>query len=81
VYHLFVVRGTDRAALLEKLQEAGIGAAIHYPVPLHRQPSLAGLGYAADQFPVASRLADEILSLPIYPGLTGDQVELVVSSL
>ena len=81
VYHLFVVRVTDRAALLDRLHETGIGAAIHYPVPLHRQPSLAGLGYAADQFPVANRLADEILSLPIYPGLSGDQIELVVSSL
>jgi dTDP-4-amino-4,6-dideoxygalactose transaminase len=81
VYHLFVVRCAERDGLLEGLHEAGIGAAIHYPVPLHRQPSLAGLGYAADQFPVANRLAAEILSLPIYPGLTGDQFELVVASL
>lgn len=81
VYHLFVVRVAGRAGLLDRLHEAGIGAAIHYPVPLHRQPSLAGLGYAADQFPVANRLADDILSVPIYPGLTDDQLELVVSSL
>ncbi len=81
VYHLFVVRVGERDTVLGGLHKAGIGAAIHYPVPLHRQPSLAGLGYAVEQFPVANRLADEILSLPIYPGLTTDQVEWVVSAL
>ena len=81
VYHLFVVRVGERDTVLEGLHDAGIGAAIHYPVPLHRQPSLAGLGYAAEQFPVANRLAEEILSLPIFPGLTTDQVDWVVSAL
>jgi len=81
VYHLFVVRVGERDSVMEGLHGAGIGAAIHYPVPLHRQPSLAGLGYAAEQFPVANRLAEEILSLPIFPGLTTDQVDWVVSAL
>jgi dTDP-4-amino-4,6-dideoxygalactose transaminase len=81
VYHLFVVRSPERDAVLSRLHDAGVGAAIHYPVPLHRQPSLSGLGYATDQFPVANRLAAEILSLPIYPGLSDDQIDRVLTIL
>ncbi len=81
VYHLFVVRSPERDAVLSRLHDAGVGAAIHYPVPLHRQPSLSGLGYATDQFPVANRLAAEILSLPIYPGLSDDQIDGVLTPL
>ncbi|HIE60368.1 MAG TPA: hypothetical protein EYQ02_01350 [Microbacterium sp.] len=67
--------------LQRHLTARGIKTAIHYPVPLHRQPSLSGLGYATDQFPVANRLAAEILSLPIYPGLSDDQIDGVLTLL
>jgi dTDP-4-amino-4,6-dideoxygalactose transaminase len=81
VWHLYVVRVPDRDAVLEKLQAAGIGAAIHYPSPLHRTGAFAHLGLGAGSFPVAERLADRILSLPIFPGITASQQERVVEIL
>ena len=74
VFHLYVVRTKHRDALLAHLHSAGIRAGVHYPVPLHRQPAYAGLGIAADAFPVADAWARECLSLPIYPELDPAQV-------
>jgi dTDP-4-amino-4,6-dideoxygalactose transaminase len=99
VWHLYVIRTARRDALLAHLQERGIGALIHYPVPIHLQPAYAargprsevrdprseargprsdGGGWRPGQFPVSERLAAEILSLPIYPEMTEEQVERVV---
>ncbi|MBK6415655.1 DegT/DnrJ/EryC1/StrS family aminotransferase [Thermomonas sp.] len=66
-WHLFVVRSPRRDALQARLGEAGIGTLIHYPLPPHRQQAYAGLGFSADAFPIANRLADQLLSLPIGP--------------
>ena len=66
-WHLFVVRSTRRDALQARLGEAGIGTLIHYPLPPHRQQAYAELGFSADAFPIANRLADQLLSLPIGP--------------
>lgn len=66
-WHLFVVRSERRDALQVHLGEAGIGTLIHYPLPPHRQQAYAELGLRADAFPIASRLADQLLSLPIGP--------------
>src|ERR1039457_1391072 len=73
VYHLYVVRVPDREGLMRHLAEAGIGTGIHYPVPLHLQKAYASLGYRAGDFPVAEQAAREIVSLPMFPQLTGDQ--------
>ena len=73
VYHLFVVRVQNRSELMKHLGSAGIGTGIHYPIPLHLQKAYRSLGFREGDFPVAERLAGEILSLPMFPGLTADQ--------
>jgi len=74
VYHLYVIRTAERDALRHYLEEQGIGTQIHYPVSCHLQKAYAHLGYRRDDFPVAEKLADEVLSLPNYPELSDDQV-------
>jgi len=81
VFHLYVVRAPGRDGLIAHLGEAGISAAIHYPLPVHLLPAFASLGYSRGDFPVAEKLADEILSLPIYPGITREQQQRVVAAL
>ena len=81
VWHLFVVRVENRDDVLAKLNADGIGAGIHYPVPLHLHGAMRELGYAIGDFPVAERLANEILSLPMFPGITEAQQERVVDAL
>ena len=86
VYHLYVVRllGRDAAfrdELRERLAAAGIESGIHYPVPLHLQPAYAHLGYRVGDFPVAERLAAQILSLPMFPEITAEQQDHVVATL
>ncbi len=78
VWHLYVVRVPNRDAVLHALHEAGIGAGIHYPYPLHLTRAYAGLGYQRGDFPVSERAADEILSLPLFPHITDDQQQRVV---
>jgi len=73
VYHLYVIRTDDRDGMMNHLKKAGIGAAIHYPIPLHLQRAYISLNYREEDFPVASRLASEIVSLPMFPQLTTDQ--------
>ena len=81
VWHLYVVRVPDRDSVLAQLNEAGIGAGIHYPVPVHLQPAFRGLGRGPGSFPVAETAAQEILSLPLYPGITCAQQEQVAEAL
>jgi dTDP-4-amino-4,6-dideoxygalactose transaminase len=78
VYHLYVVRTPRRDALVTYLQAHGIEVGIHYPLPLHRQPVYLKLGYADVVLPEAERAASEVLSLPMYPELTMEQVGYVV---
>jgi dTDP-4-amino-4,6-dideoxygalactose transaminase len=80
-WHLFVVRAPQRQALQQRLSDAGIGSLIHYPIPPHKQQAYAGLGAAADAYPLASRLADEVLSLPIGPHLAASDVDRVVAAV
>jgi dTDP-4-amino-4,6-dideoxygalactose transaminase len=80
-YHLFVVRHPRRDALQAALKTRGIQTLIHYPIPLHLQPAFAGLGHRPGDFPVAERAAKEILSLPLYPELSDDQVLYVAESV
>jgi dTDP-4-amino-4,6-dideoxygalactose transaminase len=81
VYHLYVIRTSDRKGLVNHLKEAGIGSAIHYPVPLHLQKAYLLLNYSAGDFPVTESAAAEILSLPMYPQLTLAQQERVVAEI
>jgi dTDP-4-amino-4,6-dideoxygalactose transaminase len=78
VYHLYVIRISDRDALQKHLTKAGIGTGIHYPVPLHLQEAYRHLKYPTGSFPVCERVASEILSLPMFPQLRVDQSERVV---
>lgn len=73
VYHQYVIRSEKRDEVVESLQEADIGAGIHYPIPLHLQPALEEFGYSTGDFPVAERLADQVLSLPVFPQITVEQ--------
>ncbi len=81
VWHVYVVRVPDRDRVIKELHAAGIGAGIHYPVPIHLSPAFARLGYAEGAFPVAEQVAHEILSLPLFPEITPAQQERVVSVL
>jgi dTDP-4-amino-4,6-dideoxygalactose transaminase len=81
VWHLYVVRCHDRAALRARLGERGIATGIHYPRPIHLQPAYCELGYARGDFPVAERQAEQILSLPMYPELGADLVERVAAAV
>jgi len=78
VYHLFVIQSERRDQLAAHLEKNGVEAAIHYPVPIHLQaPYRATYGYSEGSFPVAERLAEQVLSLPIHPGITEEQVRTV----
>ena len=81
VWHLYVVRVPDRDRVLKELHAAGIGAGIHYPVPIHLTGAFAGLGHADGAFPVTERAAGEILSLPLFAEITAGQQERVVAAL
>ncbi|NPV47608.1 MAG: DegT/DnrJ/EryC1/StrS family aminotransferase [Armatimonadetes bacterium] len=77
VYHLYAIRSPRRDAIAAKLQEAGIGFAMHYKAPPHLQPALGNYNLAQLDLPVTLRCADEILQLPMYPELTTEQVDQV----
>jgi len=81
VYHLYVIRIKDRDKLQIFLKENGIGTSLHYPIPLHLTQAYAHLGHKKGEFPVAEKLANEILSLPMYPELTEDQVDYVYEKI
>ena len=81
VWHLYVVRVPRRDDVLAALNAAGIGAAIHYPAPVHQLGAFRDLGRGPGSFPLAEQYAGGILSLPIYPGVTAAQQERVVDVL
>jgi dTDP-4-amino-4,6-dideoxygalactose transaminase len=78
VYHLYVVRTDDREGLMAFLKENGISTGIHYPIPLHLQRAYRSLNYKPGEFPIAEKVAAEIVSLPMYPQLTAAQQARVV---
>ena len=81
VYHLYVIRVPEREKLQEYLKEQGIWTALHYPIPLHLTQAYAHLGYKKGDFPVAEKLSDEILSLPMFPELTEEQIDYVCEAI
>ncbi len=82
VYHLYVIRISEaRDKVLKILQSQGVGAGIHYPIPLHMQPAYAMLGYKKGDFPHTELAAQQVLSLPIYPELSLSDQQFVVQTL
>ena len=81
VYHLYVILVENRDELQKFLQEKGIATGLHYPLPLHLQKAYAHLGYKKGDFPVAESAAERLLSLPMYPELTAEQIDYVCSSI
>jgi len=81
VYHQYVIRVPNRDSVFNRMREAGLGVGIHYPIPLHLQPAYASLGYRRGDFPETEQAADSVLSLPVYPELTLEQMEYVVEQL
>jgi dTDP-4-amino-4,6-dideoxygalactose transaminase len=81
VYHLYVVRSNRREELMAHLNAAGIGTGIHYPIPLHLQNAYKSLNYSEGDFPVSEKLAQQIVSLPMFPGLTAEQQKRVVEEV
>jgi dTDP-4-amino-4,6-dideoxygalactose transaminase len=81
VYHLFVIRAERREALQAHLTARQIGTGLHYPLPLHLQHAYRHLGLGCGAFPVTEAAADDVLSLPMFPGLTAAQVEVVADAI
>ena len=81
VYHQYVVTTRRRDALREFLGERGIGTGVHYPIPIHRSGAYAHLGMGPGSLPTAERLADEVCSLPMFPTMTGAEVERVAEAV
>jgi dTDP-4-amino-4,6-dideoxygalactose transaminase len=81
VFHQYVIRAPRRDALRQYLTERQIGSEIYYPLPLHLQESLRGLGYRQGDFPVSERAAEEVLALPMYPELRDDEQQTVVEAI
>jgi dTDP-4-amino-4,6-dideoxygalactose transaminase len=81
VYHLFVIRVQNREKCMKHLATAGIGTAIHYPIPLHLQNAYEDLGLRNGDYPLAEKVALEILSLPMFPGLSAEQQSTIVDEI
>ncbi|GAA2020965.1 DegT/DnrJ/EryC1/StrS family aminotransferase [Terrabacter terrae] len=80
-WHLYVVRVEGRDAVLDRLRAHGVGAGVHYPVPVHLTPAMAEYGHGPGSLPVCERAAGRLLSLPIFPGITQAQQSQVADSL
>ena len=80
-YHQFTIRAPRRDALQAHLKARGVATRIYYPIPLHLQPAFANLGNGTGAFPVSERLAGEVISLPLFPGITRDQVGRVAEEI
>ena len=75
VWHLYVVETADRVGLQRRMDDQGIAHGIHYPIPVHLQEAFRDLGHRRGDFPVSEALADRILSLPMFPEITSEEIE------
>jgi len=80
VFHQYTLRVTERDEALEKLNKDGIGVGVYYPIPIHQQPLYQGMGYT-DTLPVAEKTSLEVLSLPVHPALTPEELDSIVASV
>lgn len=81
IYNQYTIASPRRDEIIAALQKAEIGHCIYYPVPFHEQKCFADLGYKPDQFPVSTKAAKEVVSIPIYPEMTPDEQELVIATI
>ncbi len=81
VRHVYAIRVPNRDALAEHLKKNGVATGVHYPIPLHLQKSFADLGYKKGDFPVAEKMAEEILSLPMYPELKESEIKKIAGHI
>lgn len=81
VYHLYVIKVDDRDGLQQYLDEKGVATGLHYPMPLHLQKAYAHMGYKKGDFPVTEHVAERLLSLPMFPELTREQMDYVVDGI
>lgn len=81
IYHLYIIRVKNREGLQKHLSENNIGTGLHYPIPLHLQKAYTHLGYQKGDFPVTEQVAQEIASLPMFPGLTKEQILTVFNAV
>jgi len=81
VYHIYAIRTDHRAAFQDELNKRGIQTGIHYPYPVHLLPAYEDLGYREGQFPHSEKAANQVLSLPMYPELTGEMQEEVAAAV
>lgn len=82
VFHQYTIRVSgDRDAFQQRLRDAGVGSAVHYPIPLHRQPIMQELGFGEGSFPMAEAAAASVLSLPVHPALTDDEVAYIAETV
>lgn len=81
VFHLYVLQTAKRDELQTHLNKNGIGTSIHYPIPPHLQEAYSNLGYKKGDFPIAEKLANSLLSIPLYPGLKKSEQEFIIDSI
>ena len=81
VYHQYTLRVAQRDEFATRLAERGVGTGVYYPIPVHRQKPFQALSYGDERFPVSERLADEVLSIPVYPGLSDAEVATVIDAV
>jgi perosamine synthetase len=81
VYHQYTIRVRERDAFAEELKAHGVGNAIYYPIPVHRQKPFLALGYGSESLPVTDRLTAEVLSIPVHPSLSDDEVTTVIEAV
>jgi dTDP-4-amino-4,6-dideoxygalactose transaminase len=80
-WHLFVVESQNRYSLQDALKNSGVNTIIHYPIPPHLQAAYQHLGFSKGSFPIAERLANQVISLPIGPHMTSQHINHVISSM
>jgi dTDP-4-amino-4,6-dideoxygalactose transaminase len=81
VFHQYTIRVHRRDEFADRLGERGVGSAIYYPVPVHRQKPFVALGYGEQRFPVTEQLSGDVLSIPVHPSLTDEEVDTVIAAV
>lgn len=81
VYHQYTLRVLKRDAFVERLRERGVGTGVYYPIPVHRQQPFIELGYGEQSFPISELLSEEVVSIPVHPGLSDEDVDAVIAAV
>ncbi|WP_040213564.1 DegT/DnrJ/EryC1/StrS family aminotransferase [Clostridium polynesiense] len=81
VWHIFAIRSTKRNELQNYLKEKGIETLIHYPIAIHLQPAYKELGFKRGSFPISEKLSDEVLSIPMWPGMKDEEIQYIIDVL